>query len=399
MSKPIPDELAQEHVLLALKDLDEGVEHSFGEARGYLLRHEGKTYSPKAVLGVAVGHLTGEGLHHSQFSGGEGSGQANGILRKLGFQIEAIESPVKIFVSSRGYTIPVDSEKLKTELWFNMWQKRMWPFNEVSEGDILYWYDAKLQQIVWRTKISAIERFKYQSKQEVTDRLIEVFAEDPSKDPYFSDKEESGYCFAFKVTPLERISLSKPKDFKFPQGGWLRGTEDAVAKWLESGISPSKELAREIESASEKLSGDGYFDPSNSADEREKVVREIVQRQGQPEFRKALLAAYDGKCAITGCDIAQALEAAHICRYMGPQTNSISNGILLRSDIHTLLDLQLIGIEPETLCIHVSTSIKDTCAAEIHGKTLNLPDDHSKRPSTVALKQSWTMFLQAQQLE
>ncbi len=76
MTKAIPDGLTEQHVLLALKDLDDKVEHDFGGPTGYQLTHEGKIYPPKAVVGIAFKHFTGDILHHSEFSGGEGSGNA-----------------------------------------------------------------------------------------------------------------------------------------------------------------------------------------------------------------------------------------------------------------------------------------------------------------------------------
>ncbi len=50
-----------------------------------------------------------------------------------------------------------------------------------------------------------------------------------------------------------------------------------------------------------------------------------------------LLKAYSGRCAVTGCDAEPALEAAHLRPYKGPESNTAANGLLLRSDIHTLL--------------------------------------------------------------
>lgn len=41
----------------------------------------------------------------------------------------------------------------------------------------------------------------------------------------------------------------------------------------------------------------------------------------------------------------QVLEAAQITPYLGKHTNVASNGLLLRSDIYTMFDLHLIGID------------------------------------------------------
>lgn len=87
MPKSIPAGLTQNHVLRALEDLDALIEHPFGSPTGYELVHQGKRYTPKAVIGLAFLHATGHLLPPGDFSGGEGPGQANFVLRKLGFVV------------------------------------------------------------------------------------------------------------------------------------------------------------------------------------------------------------------------------------------------------------------------------------------------------------------------
>ena len=65
MPKSIPKGLNREHVLKAVADLDAGIEHPFGKATGYHLIYQGRRYAPKAIIGIAFRHLTGEILHHS----------------------------------------------------------------------------------------------------------------------------------------------------------------------------------------------------------------------------------------------------------------------------------------------------------------------------------------------
>ena len=43
------------------------------------------------------------------------------------------------------------------------------------------------------------------------------------------------------------------------------------------------------------------------------------------------------------------VEAAHIWPYRGRDDNHPDNGLLLRADLHTLFDLDLMGIEPDSL--------------------------------------------------
>jgi len=83
----IPAGLKRDHVIRAVADLDTGTDSSFGTATGYELVHDGKRYAPKEVVGHACKYSIGRILQPSEFSGGEGPGQANFVLRKLGFNV------------------------------------------------------------------------------------------------------------------------------------------------------------------------------------------------------------------------------------------------------------------------------------------------------------------------
>src|SRR5262245_43713762 len=87
MPQSIPPGLTQEHVLRTLADLDAGLDHSFGQPTGYELVYQGKRYAPKAVIGLACRYSIGRALSPEEFSGGEAPGQANFVLRKLGFTV------------------------------------------------------------------------------------------------------------------------------------------------------------------------------------------------------------------------------------------------------------------------------------------------------------------------
>jgi hypothetical protein len=87
MPLSIPAGMTRTHVLQALADLDAGLDHPFGQPTGYELLHEGKRYPLKAVVGLACRYSLGRVLLPEEFSGGEAPGQANFVLRKLGFTI------------------------------------------------------------------------------------------------------------------------------------------------------------------------------------------------------------------------------------------------------------------------------------------------------------------------
>ena len=150
-----------------------------------------------------------------------------------------------------------------------------------------------------------------------------------------------------------------------------------------------------LDNVASELDSEGSFDASNEDDARDKVLRSIAVRQGQPKFRRSLLLAYGEKCAITGFDSESALEAAHIKPYMGEHTNHVKNGLLLRSDIHTLFDRYLISINPNTLNVEINKSLVNTRYRYLKDKSLIQPSDNRSMPDNEALGWHYQEFMAA----
>lgn len=73
----------------------------------------------------------------------------------------------------------------------------------------------------------------------------------------------------------------------------------------------------------------------------------VRPRFGQGTFRFAVLDAYEHACAITGEHSVPALEAAHIRPFSENGPRDVTNGLLLRSDIHRLFDRGYVGVTPD----------------------------------------------------
>ena len=54
------------------------------------------------------------------------------------------------------------------------------------------------------------------------------------------------------------------------------------------------------------------------------------------------------------------LEAAHIEPHSKSGRNNIDNGLLLRADLHTLLDARLLWIDPATMTVRVKDVLADS---------------------------------------
>lgn len=77
---------------------------------------------------------------------------------------------------------------------------------------------------------------------------------------------------------------------------------------------------------------------------------QVQVRPHQATFREAVFRKYDGKCVISGCNVPEAVEAAHLTgRNWREGHNSSEDGILLRRDLHALYDAGLLVISDDGL--------------------------------------------------
>jgi predicted restriction endonuclease len=173
----------------------------------------------------------------------------------------------------------------------------------------------------------------------------------------------------------------------------LNASPETTSNTTLSNVNGPGETAPDLSAIAEELDKEGIFDPASPEEARVRALRAVIVRAGQPQFRAALLVAYGGRCALTECDAAPALEAAHIRPYEGVQTNVVNNGILLRADIHTLFDLDLIGIHPREGLVHISSQLDNTVYRKFEGTRVRGPNDRSATPNRAALAWRWERFL------
>ncbi len=116
-----------------------------------------------------------------------------------------------------------------------------------------------------------------------------------------------------------------------------------------------------------------------------------LPRLGQGIFRAAVTGAYRRSCAITGEHSLPALDAAHIVPFTRGGEHQVSNGILLRSDVHRLFDKGYVTVMPSGR-IEVSQRLKadfenGRSYYPFHGKELLVrPDSISEWPDPARLK-------------
>ncbi len=120
--------------------------------------------------------------------------------------------------------------------------------------------------------------------------------------------------------------------------------------------------------------------PENSL-ERRYALRTVKQRLHQASFREAVIAAYNGRCALSGVPEPLLLDAAHIISDKDDLGQPVvANGIPLSKIHHAAFDAHLIGIDPDYR-LHVAPRLlvqKDGPILEalkhLNGGTIHLPN-------------------------
>lgn len=209
-----------------------------------------------------------------------------------------------------------------------------------------------------------------------------------------SKREQYRYRVHFKVT--HDSSARAPRWGELTAATGVRGATNFGPRkvpaegeaWLERqvlGETPASQGARLLVGQIERLLNESESGESAlEHDFRARVEAIIVIRRGQAQFRRSLLAAYGGRCAVTGTAIEGLLEAAHISPYKGDHTDVVSNGLLLRSDIHTLFDLRLLTVLPD-YSIRVAPDVLVEPYKQYEGMTIVSTKRGTDRPSQAVL--------------
>lgn len=141
-------------------------------------------------------------------------------------------------------------------------------------------------------------------------------------------------------------------------------------------------------SSTETTGSESWEDTGTPDDVQQRAIK---IRRGQAKFRERLLSAYGRTCAVTGCKIVELLEAAHIQPHADEPNYSVTNGLLLRADIHTLFDLNLLSVDSR-LRIRLAPALMKSEYKELEGEPLKEPGTVSEMPSPFALEKRYQEF-------
>jgi hypothetical protein len=267
-------------------------------------------------------------------------------------------SEIMEFIIKKGkkLKLPTNAIEMENSDWFNMWNNKLFPYDELRKGDTLYWFDAKVQQLVWKTKVISVKRTQYKDKREIIKHY-----EKSIRSKYYENKSGGGYFLGYKIKVIEKISINKPDGFEFRQcdAGWLRVDNEIKNKWFgESELDDNNTLDDYITKSKESI-----FQNLIELNERMKdVPPERIEQLASTTIRKdteivkALKIFVDYKCQYPSCghqiikkDGGFYIEVAHIKPVRQKGQSVLGNLIVLCPNHHKEFDYGDLKIIEQTI--------------------------------------------------
>ncbi len=202
------------------------------------------------------------------------------------------------------------------------------PNNFIVGGGLFVRYSVLPTSLAWD---AFLEKNGVNSLQELRTRVRRYRRDDQSLDP------EIGCNVLVEPFFLERTAW-----IPIPEG-WSRNI--VQGKSYDTATPDGQQLWDAVRPALSHRTSDGDVVAETTGRYGEEYLTR--GRLGQGAFRVLVTDAYQRRCAVTGERTLPVLEAAHIRPYALAGPHQISNGILLRSDLHKLFDLGYITVTPE----------------------------------------------------
>lgn len=194
----------------------------------------------------------------------------------------------------------------------------------------------------------------------------------------------------FEDYVIGNILLTQP--FFFSREAWIPAPNDwspniVTGKRYDLNLEPGRSIWHAIQ---ERMADVPFMGTNGERPARYGDPILYAPRLGQAGFRIVVTDAYSKRCAVTGEKTLPVLEAVHIRPYGEGGEHEISNGILFRSDIHTLFDRGFVTVDPD-FRFEVSRRIREDFENgrdyyKLAGAHLILPDNPAKRPDPHLLR-------------
>lgn len=286
-----------------------------------------------AVSGLIGGYEDVEGLDESSLrtaletAAGHGASmfpeRASDAARKPAGQPSAPTSwtmntsPERYLVNRRDFVElrDVPAPALAHQVFFQMWQNRQAPFEQIAEGDVVYLGDTDTRRVYWEVRVGSLLRDGYESTAEALDALWHAYgiAEDDLND-YHRTRPSAGVVLAWAPIVMRPLDVTLPAGQHFGQNGYRKLEQsdlDAIGM---------PDIA----------TGDPIAEPPDTYDPRDWRLRPLAQISRYiPLHVRLAVWDRDGGTCVGGCGATTGLHFDHIVPFSRGGKSTVENIRLL----------------------------------------------------------------------
>ena len=335
----IPNGLNHEHIMLAVKEIDQMGVPQTREARKYFLQIDGKEYPVKYVISIGNKYLNGVEWPYIHFNAVE----AKNYFKTRGYDvIDKSSSPGPSIDEEREWRLLRWEELGGTQMASGIMPQALRDL-DIYGGQQGIWVDKKRTQSVTNDQfgvaVSVIHKGdRYPDDFDESGVIYHYPKTDRPRSRDLGEVEAVKNCNRYDLPIFViRVSPENSQSREVYMGYvtyWDDESEVFIIEFGELEAVDADELRKEL------------FQVKEEGSIREYVTKVRSRNAG---FRIASLRRYGTKCAVCEINVVELLDAAHIVPKAKSGTDDERNGIVLCSLHHRAFDRGLFAINPESL--------------------------------------------------
>ena len=130
-------------------------------------------------------------------------------------------TPGRSFLVTRGRGAPVPStppDEVGVRIFYQLWQKRLHPYGDLADGDVIYWGDQKSREVRWELRVRNVRRAYCRDRNQFEGFLRHWFGS-LETDVEYDINRDTGWLLAWENELVRPLDITLPSGFKFGRSG------------------------------------------------------------------------------------------------------------------------------------------------------------------------------------
>lgn len=125
------------------------------------------------------------------------------------------------FLVTRGRGAPDPStppDEVGVRIFYQLWQKRLHPYGDLADGDMIYWGDQKSREVRWELRVRNVRRAYCRDRNQFEGFLRHWFGS-LETDVEYDIGRDTGWLLAWENELVRPLDITLPSGFKFGRSG------------------------------------------------------------------------------------------------------------------------------------------------------------------------------------